>query len=373
MIAISEVINVSISTPPAGLAEQNMSNLACFTREIPVTPWTGEQFRVYTSATDVATDFGSESATAMAAVAVFAQSPNIITGGGKFIVVPTITELEMSATVLERIIPQVFFGAFATTFWESQINTLSTGRAAQAAGKIFAVSTLDAADLEDGGLCYEAHAASLTNMRCLFHNSSDEVYRMKWAYLSRGMAVNFNGNNTTLTMHLKQLAGVAGDYDLSETQRAKAEEIGCDVYPVIAGRPSVLSYGANEFFDYVFNLAWLKMALEVAGFNLLAQTSTKLPQTEAGMDLLKGSYRNVAERAVSNGMAAAGSWTSPDTFGDPEDFHRCIRERGYFIYSSPVALQASADREARNAPVVQIATKMAGAVHHSDVIVNINK
>jgi hypothetical protein len=371
MIAISEIINVSVSTPPAGIAEQNMSNLACFSRETPLVSIT-EGYRVYTSATDVSTDFGSASETAKAANYAFAATPNIITGGGKFIVV-IVGPSESSETALARIMPTVFFGAFATVFTELQAALLATGVAAKAAGKIFAVASSTGSDLDDNGLCYEAHAAGLTNMRCLFHNDATQAKYMKWSYLSRAMSVNFNGNNTTNTMQLKQLPGVAGDTALTETQKGKAKAIGCDVYPVIAGRSSVLSYGANEFFDYVFNLAWAKMALEVAGFNLLAQTSTKLPQTEAGMDLLKGVYRSVCERAVANGMVAAGSWTSPDTFGDPEDFHRCIKERGYFIYSSPVSAQSTADRDARNAPLVQIAFKMAGAVHHSDVLVNINK
>ena len=113
--------------------------------------------------------------------------------------------------------------------------------------------------------------------------------------------------------------------------------------------------------------------MEVAGFNVLAQTQTKLPQTEAGMDVLKGGYRTVCTQSVVNGMVAPGSWTSPDTFGNPEDFKRNIEEQGYFIYSQPISQQSSVDREARKAPVIQIALKLAGAVHSSDVIVNINR
>jgi hypothetical protein len=371
MIAISEVINISVSTPPAGIAEQNVSNLACFTDETPVVTLSGP-FVIYTSATDVSTDWGSASKTAKAANAVFAQSPNIISGGGKFIVIP-ILEDETSEECLARAIPLVFFGAFATTFTEAKAALLATGAAAQASGKLFAVSSATATDLDAAGLLQSIFSASLKNMRGLFHTVAGQIDAMKWAYLSRAMAVNFNGNNTTNTMQLKQLAGVEGDSGLTETLKEKAKAIGADCYPIIAGRPSVISYGANEFFDYVFNLAWVKMALEVAGFNVLATTSTKLPQTEPGMDLLKGGYRVICDKAVANGMAAPGAWTSPDTFGDPEDFVRNIKERGYFVYSAPVSVQAAADRDARKAPLVQIAFKMAGAVHHSDVIVNINK
>ena len=91
------------------------------------------------------------------------------------------------------------------------------------------------------------------------------------------------------------------------------------------------------------------------------------------MDVLKGAYREVCIASVTNGMAAPGSWTSPDTFGNPEDFRRNIAEQGYYIFSQPITQQSSVDREARKAPLVQIALKLAGAVHSSDVIININR
>jgi hypothetical protein len=38
-----------------------------------------------------------------------------------------------------------------------------------------------------------------------------------------------------------------------------------------------------------------------------------------------------------------------------------------------MALQAQADREARKSPPIQIALKLAGAVHTVDIIVNVNR
>jgi hypothetical protein len=371
MIDISEVINVTISTPPAGIAEQNVSNLACFTKDTPVVS-SSAAFRVYMSSIDVATDWGTTSKVYKAAVAVFSQSPNIITGGGKFIVVP-VGSSETSQTALARIVPQVFFGGFATTFSETNTEILHTSADAQAAGKIFGIASADDDDLVTPGLFFEVQAQTLTRTRCFFHNDSDQLVAMKWGYLSRGMSTNFSGTNTASSMHLKQIAGVTADVAITETQRGHCETVGADVYVSIAGRATVLSYGANWVFDEVYNLAWFKMALEVAGFNALAETSTKLPQTESGMDMLKSAYRGVCEMGLSNGMIGAGKWTGTDTFGDPQDFARCVLERGYRIYSQPISQQSSVDRAARKAPLVQIAAKFAGAIHHSDVIVNINK
>ena len=372
MINISEVINVTVATPPAGLALQSVSNLLCMTKDTPVAVIADGEYRVYTSATDVGTDWGTTGDVYKAAVAVFSQSPNIITGGGKFIVGKVATA-DDSTAALADFIPLVFFGSFATTFAESDVIVQATAAAAQAAGKLYIVGSSDSADLEVGGLFGLIQGATLTNTRCLFHSDATKIEAFKFGYVSRALGVNFAGDNTTNTMHLKQIAGVTADEGLTSTLLSKAKVVGADVYANIAGRSSVLSYGANVFFDERFNLQWLKLAMEVAGFNVLAQTVSKIPQTEAGMDLLKGAYRQVCGQSVANGMSAPGSWTSPDTFGDPEDFKRNIAEQGYFIYSLPITQQSSVDREARKAPLIQIALKLAGAVHSSDVIININR
>jgi len=90
------------------------------------------------------------------------------------------------------------------------------------------------------------------------------------------------------------------------------------------------------------------------------------------MDGLKAAYSKTMDRFVKVGAVAPGEWTSSETFGDPETFKNNIRERGYYIFSIPIAQQSATEREAREAPLVQIAVKRAGAIHTSDVIVLVN-
>ena len=54
-------------------------------------------------------------------------------------------------------------------------------------------------------------------------------------------------------------------------------------------------------------------------------------------------------------------------------FKRNIQEKGYYIYSLPVSQQSQTDREARKAPVVQIAIKLSGAFHFSEVIITVER
>jgi hypothetical protein len=118
---------------------------------------------------------------------------------------------------------------------------------------------------------------------------------------------------------------------------------------------------------------WLSVALQIAGANCLTSTGTKIPQTETGMSTLKNAYKQVMKQAVTNGFLAPGTWTSPDYFGDQTDFLRNITEVGYYEYSLPISQQSTSDRNARIAPLVQIACKTSGAIHSSDVLVEVNE
>jgi hypothetical protein len=372
MIDITNVINVSVQIPPAGLAPYSVNNLVCFTKDTPVTPISGG-YAVYSSPSDVGEIWGITSNVYKAAAAVFSQSPNILTGGGLFIVVPMLN-LETLDEAIVRAKALAYFGGFSYTYTLGTGEALDAAAVAEAERKLFFLTSSDPADLiGPSGLFADIQLQSLKHSRCLWHSVVGELASFRWAYAGRGMSVNFAASNTTLTMQLKQLTGVSPDSGLTQTNVTNAKTVGADVYANIAGRASVLSHGANGFFDDVYNLDWFVGALQVGGFNYLATTSTKIPQTEAGMDGLKGAFRNICGQGVANAFIAPGSWTSADTFGNPEDFKRNITDFGYFIYSSPVATQNPADRALRKAVPIQIAIKYAGAIHTSDVIVYINQ
>jgi len=173
-------------------------------------------------------------------------------------------------------------------------------------------------------------------------------------------------------MHLKDLTGIVPDPSLTQTLYTEASVAGADLYASIQGIAKTISFGANDYFDNQYNLQWFVGALQVAGFNVLAQTSTKIPQTESGISVLKNAYRQVCEQAVANGFSAPGQWNNPTTFGIQADLFANVAQRGYYIYSQPVALQLPSVRATRAAPLIQIALKYAGAVHSSTVIVNVN-
>ena len=218
-------------------------------------------------------------------------------------------------------------------------------------------------------------SASLTKTRLLAYSyKGAEGSKLAIAtYATIASSTNYSGNNTCLTMNLKELTGIEADLNLNQTIFTQAKTNGVDIYGNTEGLSCVYSNSNGLYTDEATAELWLKKALEVSGFNYLRKTNTKIPQTEAGMTGLKNAYETRCVQGIRNGMIAAGTWNDSVPFGNPEDFLRNIAERGYYIYSLPIGEQQQAEREARVAPVVQIAIKLSGAFHSSNVIVNVQK
>ena len=245
--------------------------------------------------------------------------------------------------------------------------------------KILFVASNNKADMAANGIIGSLASKTLNQVRGLYYNdgAAQDTVNFAAAYASRGLSTNFAGQLTSSTMNMKQLVGFAPDATLTQTDLNTALANGVDVYPAFgfqgqAASGNLYTSGANGFFDQIYNQFWLKLALQVAGFNFLAQTNTKIPQTETGMDGLKNAYRQVLAQGVTNGVMAPGSWTSSTVFGNPATLAQTVAAIGYYVYSLPVAQQLPTDRQARKAPLVQVAAKMAGAIHSSSIIVNIN-
>jgi hypothetical protein len=268
----------------------------------------------------------------------------------------------------------VYYFGIMTAEITTEADMLDAAAVVQALNKIVFFVSRDDADVEPDGMLDMLQQGGFTHSRGLYYGGATDLLAliMEASYAGRGLSVNFTGSNTTVTMHMKDLSGVTADPSMDQTLLGLCEDAGVDVYASFEGVAKVFCTGANRFFDQVYNEGWIVGAFQVAGFNYLAQSATKVPQTESGMDGLKGAYRKVCQQGVSNAYLAPGEWNSSTTFGNLSDFLANIAQVGYYIYSSPISQQAQADREDRIAPLIQIALKEAGAVQKSNVIININ-
>lgn len=267
---------------------------------------------------------------------------------------------------------QVYFGGVLTTQYCDNATVQANATAIQALDCDYFEAMTSMKNIAELGA--DIKAAGLGKTRLLeMSNSAEEAKIAIATYATIAKSVNWSGSNTANTMNLKTLTGCLPDNGLSDTYVLSAQTNGVDIYANTGGLSVVYSNDNNGFTDDIEFQLWFKKAIEVAGFNYLRQTNTKIPQTESDMNGLKSAYEKVCVNGVTNGSIAPGSWNRVVPFGDPESFKRNIEETGYYVYSAPIAQQSQADREARKAPLIQIALKGSGAIHFSEVIINIER
>lgn len=188
----------------------------------------------------------------------------------------------------------------------------------------------------------------------------------------RAFSVNFAANRSTITLMYKQEPGITAE-SLTETQAQTLETKRCNVFTKYLNDTAILQYGVmsgSAYFDEMHGLDWFADALQNAEYNLLYQSKTKIPQTDAGQNQLVNVAAQVCDEAVHNGLVAPGTWNA-DGFGQLS--RGDYLKEGYYIYTQPMALQDQATREQRVAPPIQIAIKLAGAVHQLDCLVDVNR
>lgn len=370
-IDISNFINTSINTSPQGLANYTVNNLAIFTKETSIE--TIDTYAIYINPSTVAKDWGTESEVYKQASAIFSQSPSLRNGSGCLIVIKVGAEETLEEAILRtKDINGIFYTGILPAFdITSEMPNLSN--AVQSLNKILFFSSNDKT-LLDSGVFVNIKTAGSYKTKCLLHTigTLQDARIFASAYASRLYATNFDVANSTLTMNLKDLATILPS-SWEQTDLEKAKNKGIDIYGTINGISKVVSYKNIYYIDSIFNQIAFASRLEVAYFNILATTGTKIAQTEGGMSAIKKVLADICLLFVSNKYIAPGVWNSPDIIGNEADFKRNILENGYYIYSKPISQQSQPDREERKAPACQIAIKEAGAIHSGEIIININQ
>ena len=188
----------------------------------------------------------------------------------------------------------------------------------------------------------------------------------------RAFSVNFSANRSTITLMYKQEPGIVAEYiDETQAQTLKAKNV--NVFVNYVNNTAIIQYGtmaSGAYFDEIHGLSWFKDTLQNAEFNLLYQSKTKVPQTDPGQNELVATAISACDEAVNNGLCAPGQWNA-DGFGQLS--RGDYLKTGFYIYTSPLALQDQSVREGRTAPPLQIALKLAGAFQELDIIVDVNR
>ena len=219
-------------------------------------------------------------------------------------------------------------------------------------------------------IVWDIKLSGLENYRMIYRKDGDR--KIATAEMSRLHTVNFNNENSAITLNLKELKGIISE-DYSQDEINKAKRVGLDLYTNFGDLPKLLTSGANGWADNVYNIIAIKNFIQIDVFNLLGTTGTKLAQIKRDVNKIVDTIEKTLILFRKANVIGAGTWNSPDDFGDPLLFRRSILTNGYFIYAQPLSEQVQSDRVQRKSPAIQVALKLAGAIHSVDITLSIEE
>lgn len=243
---------------------------------------------------------------------------------------------------------------------------------AQQKKRVFGVTVTDTTAIDPTSTTDLGYLLEANNFGRTFAQYSQYEPQAIASFFGRASTVNFNASRSTLTMKFKQEPGVRAE-TITETQAAALKAKNLNVFVNYDNDTAIIQEGVmadGTFFDERHGLDWLENAVQTAVYNLLYTSLTKVPQTDEGANLIVTTIEDVLAQAVANGLVAPGKWNAAG-FGQLKQGDTL--SKGYYVYAPPVATQSQADREARKSVPIQVAVKLAGAVHFVDVIINVNR
>ena len=127
--------------------------------------------------------------------------------------------------------------------------------------------------------------------------------------------------------------------------------------------------GDGSWFDEIIYLDKFKNDMQLGIMDLLVNAN-KVPQTEAGMGRIKTAIKEVCDDMNRIGFIKEGVWKGEELMALE---YGKVLPGGYLIQSEPISEQAQAERDARNAPPIYVSLKLAGAIHHVTIQVDVNR
>lgn len=385
-LSLNNIVNVQMTFSPMAAQPRGFGTLMLLGDTADVLK-EGEGYRTYTSADDVSQDFGATSPEYLASLAFFSQSPHptslLIANWDK----TKHTNASDAVIALLADYGRNFYGlALATTASVSDDEHVKIAQAIEGANDshIFGITLTD---LTCANSVYTDSTTDLpsklkrgqyTRTICFAtdYDADDTAYRLNKylavSALARMFSVNFSGSMTTLTLKFKQAPSIQPT-NLTQTQATNVKARNVNMYAIMQNDTYIIQEGvmcSGMFADERHGTDWLQDAVQTNVYNQLYQSTTKIPQTDDGVARIVASIASVCDQAVRNGLVAGGQWNA-DGFGalNTGDY----LDKGYYIYAPSVNEQLQSEREARKSPVIQVAIKLAGAIHSVDIICNVNR
>jgi hypothetical protein len=213
--------------------------------------------------------------------------------------------------------------------------------------------------------------AALGYNRTAVQFSSTSPYAIA-SYLARILTTQWTGSNTTIDLMYKKEPGVAPE-QLSATQAETLAAKNCNVYTSYANGAVMIQHGVScsgVYTDTIIGADALAGDVQAALFNVMYTAITKVPQSDVGMSMLFAAATAVCNQYAVNDYLNTGIWNAQG-FGTLNAGD--LLPLGFYIYAPSILTQSEAARAARQAPLIQIACKTAGAIESSEVTIYVNQ
>lgn len=190
--------------------------------------------------------------------------------------------------------------------------------------------------------------------------------------LARILTTQWGGNNTAITLGYKQEPGIVPEH-MGLAQMRSIKGFNANVFLEYSNDTAILQpivcTASGQPVDTIIGLDWLVITMQNDAYNLLYTSPTKVPQTDAGMNLIATTLSDSLKAGVNNGLLAPGTWRQTG-FGaiKQNDF----LPDGFYIFTPKVATQNLADRQSRQSVPFQIAAVLGGSVEFVNVRINVS-
>jgi hypothetical protein len=171
---------------------------------------------------------------------------------------------------------------------------------------------------------------------------------------ARIATVNYEGTNTTITLKFKKLPTITA-LDLTASQKAAMDSIYVGGFMNFGGQ---IMYAESRmadggWLDAVHGLMWLEDKIQKNVFNLLYGSTTKIPYTDTGINMVYQKVAEACQQAVTNGLCGAGRNAQGE-----------FLPNGYRITAKSVTEVDQADKSNRLYRGISFEMVGAGALHN---------
>ena len=371
-LSIDSIVQVNIGLAPTNTVNQNGNNIGLIIGASNVIS-AADRVAKYTSLDAVlAAGFTATSPEYLAAAAYFGQSPapTAVIIGRRV----TGNDGETAAAALQacRDVSDEWYGAYICGATDSDI--VGAVAAAEAMGVTMIFFETNNADAV---VANPTNADVFTTLRAANRKAAIGLYSgtdyAGAALMGLAMGLEDGTDASAFDLYFRNLNGVA-TMDVSETQIGNLRAKGGNVY-ITRGRDTHLIDNGQCVDGTPYDEAmYLDLTQKILRQNVLdvmtASGTRKIPQTDDGMALILSAVTSGMEYMKRIGFVAPGIWTAQPfqtiNTGD-------VLAMGYQIFSESFDTLTPAEREARKAPPVYVAMKLAGSVRSVVIGVNVNQ